>query len=247
MSESILDQRLVGILMEMKVNENTGDGELVRDGRQSYLGDCRVPSTVVDKLLRLMAIRDVSDSKGLERYVINSVGKAIINDPGIVGELVRFIAAGRPFTVREGKLELMDQSKTDNDLHQGDDTDNRQGIYFGRDRAHNAMVVYKNAPLRDRVIVRYNAHTAMLSALKGSRDWLQEAIPYIPVGLHRGNAQRQLGRIVEAIAGAEQKTRVTVTASDAPPHLKQGDTWARDNGDGTYTALKFIDGRWVEE
>ena len=57
------------------------DAELVREGRTAFVGYDRVPSRIVEELLRRALLKDDSDGKGMERYVINEDSRKAAIDP----------------------------------------------------------------------------------------------------------------------------------------------------------------------
>ncbi len=94
------------VLRLMLANKDNEDGELVREGREVWLGYERVGSMVINQLLQLCAIADVSDEgKGLERYVINSTGEALVVNPLLESALVQALHLGRSFTIIDGKIQ----------------------------------------------------------------------------------------------------------------------------------------------
>lgn len=81
------------------------DVEAVREGRLVWVGIKTFATSTLDKALRLCAVRDVTEGTGsLERYVLNEVGRAIVNDPAQADKVVMLLAMGRNMTVTDGKV-----------------------------------------------------------------------------------------------------------------------------------------------
>lgn len=101
-----LTKALHAILMAMVEAERRGDleaAEIVCDGA-CWLGDRRIHPGSVRRLLTLTAIRDVSDTTGCQRYVINDMGRSILRRPAIIQELSAALRAGGSYTIREDRI-----------------------------------------------------------------------------------------------------------------------------------------------
>lgn len=88
-------------LMEMQQKQDRGrhsGAEIVCDGRQCWLGGCRVSTATVRSLLRLVAISEEETSPGVFRYTINDCGRALLKDESNARRVLGALAAGRPFT-----------------------------------------------------------------------------------------------------------------------------------------------------
>lgn len=94
-----------GQLEILRIMEEDGE-ELVQDGREVWLGYTRRSPRTVYCLLRVLAITDVGEP-GLRRYIINSTGEAIRRRPELAPEVYAAVHAGKPFTIRDGRVELL--------------------------------------------------------------------------------------------------------------------------------------------
>lgn len=77
---------------------DTGE-EIVCEGVQCWIGTRQTSWGLVRGLLRLLALKDVSDTKGLQRFTINDTGRAILRRPELENEITYHILKGKPFTV----------------------------------------------------------------------------------------------------------------------------------------------------
>lgn len=85
------------------------ESELVGSGKTFWLGLTRYSSKTVDELLRLVAIRDTSDTE-TRRYVINDVGRALIDDPSQESVLLSLLLQRKNITVRNLRIEELDDA-----------------------------------------------------------------------------------------------------------------------------------------
>lgn len=92
------------VLKLMAENKDTDDGELVQETRQTWIGNEQVGGAIVNELLRLVAIKDVSGSETFHRYVINSTGEALLRRPQLEQELQQVLLTGRPFRIYNDKV-----------------------------------------------------------------------------------------------------------------------------------------------
>lgn len=86
-------------------NERYEDAELVCEGRSTWLGEDKVQRRVVDELLSLVAIKDTNESEKISRFIINGVGRAIVDNPDIARQVRIALKTGGPFTIHNGKVE----------------------------------------------------------------------------------------------------------------------------------------------
>lgn len=84
------------------------ESEVVRDGRQCWLGIERVPGRVLDEAIRCSALERVSGDDKVERYVINGIGRAVLRRPELAGEILAAVLSGRQFTVRDDRVADLD-------------------------------------------------------------------------------------------------------------------------------------------
>jgi hypothetical protein len=80
------------------------ESEIVREARQCWFGSERVSGRVLNEAIRCRAVDDVSDEGGIERYVINEIGRAVLRRPDLAGEIAAAILSGRQFTVRDDAI-----------------------------------------------------------------------------------------------------------------------------------------------
>ncbi len=81
------------------------DEEAVQEGIEVWVDLRRFHAGTIYKALQLCALRDVSDDTGtLRRYVLNEVGRAILNDPAQADKVVMLLTMGRNMTVKDGKV-----------------------------------------------------------------------------------------------------------------------------------------------
>lgn len=81
-----------------------GDEEFVAEGIHCWVGDVQVSRATLRQLLRCLALKDVSDQSGIERYVVNDIGKAILERPALAEEVAVKALAGQGFTVIDGSV-----------------------------------------------------------------------------------------------------------------------------------------------
>lgn len=94
-------------LREMAAQEDELEGEIVCEGREIWIGYTRIGAGTLNQLLRLLAVRDVSEGNGLRRFAINDTGKALVANPFLESALAQAIALGKPFTIIDGKIQDM--------------------------------------------------------------------------------------------------------------------------------------------
>ncbi len=70
--------RVVQMMATAEAEDRLDEAELVHEvGGATYVGYERVPNVIV-RLLRACAIKDVSDGKQVERYVLNETGQRLL-------------------------------------------------------------------------------------------------------------------------------------------------------------------------
>jgi hypothetical protein len=80
------------------------DEEIVQDRLAVYVGSERFGPRTVTALLRVMAVKDVSDGAGMQRYVINDAGLGILERPELADEITVALLGGRPFMIRDNRV-----------------------------------------------------------------------------------------------------------------------------------------------
>jgi hypothetical protein len=83
------------------------DEELVCEGIAIWLGDRRVSAMIPHAFLKIAVISDVSDTKGLVRYVANETAKAVVARPALADEIDGAITVGKPFTIIDNRVALL--------------------------------------------------------------------------------------------------------------------------------------------
>lgn len=90
----------------MLARKDDPDGEIVKEGREVWLGYDRIGHGVLKQLLGLCAIKDVSDEgKILSRFEINDTGAALVAYPLLESALRQALVRGRSFTIIDGKIQ----------------------------------------------------------------------------------------------------------------------------------------------
>lgn len=72
----------------LKKLADSEDKEILCDGGTCYIDIDRIDKRHVMKLLAVTAISDISDVKGVERYALNSTGRAILFNPEIQHQIL---------------------------------------------------------------------------------------------------------------------------------------------------------------
>jgi len=80
------------------------EDEIVCERRSCWIGTQRVSPAALDELLRLVALRDVSEGAAVQRYRINDVGKALHRNPAIEADILRAISTGGSFTIQNDQV-----------------------------------------------------------------------------------------------------------------------------------------------
>ena len=92
-TEKMLSKAAKQILIDMldaETRDDLEDAEIVCEGRECWLGLRRVSKACVNELLRLCLLHDDSEQgKGVERYTLNSEGRAIVLDEKYTPLIVR--------------------------------------------------------------------------------------------------------------------------------------------------------------
>lgn len=106
-----LTKAMLDVLKEMIAAEARDDldgAEIVQDGL-CYLGLRRIHPGTITRLLQLMAISDRSDTEIMRRYRINDTGRAIVNRPEIVREIMVAVSRHQAFTIRDNQVVALDR------------------------------------------------------------------------------------------------------------------------------------------
>lgn len=87
---------------------DTGE-EMVADGIQVWVGDRRTSHSTLLALLRVLAVQDVSDVKGISRYVVDRrFAQALLTNPELCDQIANALRANTPFTLNDNnRLELI--------------------------------------------------------------------------------------------------------------------------------------------
>lgn len=85
------------------------DNEIVCDGRECWIGLRRTTWRLVNSLLGMMAISDVSDEgRGARRFIINESGKNILADESNIQRLCTAVLKGGAWHWENGKLVVLE-------------------------------------------------------------------------------------------------------------------------------------------
>jgi hypothetical protein len=98
-----ISTKALEILRTMVAAEKEGeyeDSEIVVEGRARWLGVDKVPGKVLDELVRLVAVSEVSEPGSLLRYTVNGTGKAIVGDPSVADRVAKALLGGGAFDER---------------------------------------------------------------------------------------------------------------------------------------------------
>lgn len=100
---------LKSALIKLALPELDGyEPELVRDGRQCWLGLERVPGRIIEEGLSYCAI-SLTSSDGAERYAISDIGQSILRRPELAEEVKSALMTGTgSFTVRGDRIVPVD-------------------------------------------------------------------------------------------------------------------------------------------
>lgn len=80
------------------------DEEIVAEGIACFVGEERTTWGVVRQLLHCLALSDVSDTKGIKRFVVSSSGEAILRRPDLATEIAAAVLGGINFTIRDDRV-----------------------------------------------------------------------------------------------------------------------------------------------
>lgn len=107
----MLSPRALEVLALMAKHKHTTKGELVTEGIVGYLGSKQVAVRTAKQLHLCCAVDDTAiTGETMRRYVISSVGEAILRRPILADEILIAIYAGKKFSVKDDKIvELKDQ------------------------------------------------------------------------------------------------------------------------------------------
>lgn len=108
-----LPGRLLRLLREMasaEAEERWEDAEIVRDGRSCWLGCDPVRGRDLDDLVSLTALSNSGEEKGLERFVLNGTGRALMRRPELADAIRSAIRQGGPFTIEGDEIVSLAES-----------------------------------------------------------------------------------------------------------------------------------------
>lgn len=81
---------MLKMMLAAEEQDDLLDAEIVCDRGVCYVGEHRTNRATVNRLLRLCVIRDVSDTKGCDRFVLNEEGRMLARNPKYIPEIVRY-------------------------------------------------------------------------------------------------------------------------------------------------------------
>lgn len=96
--------RCLGEMIDAEDDDRFDDAEIVCDGNSCWLGVRRVRIATVHELLRVLALKDSSAGSSVQRYLINSSGRAIYEKPELAQKIAAAVLNGTSFTVENGHI-----------------------------------------------------------------------------------------------------------------------------------------------
>lgn len=105
----------MSVLALMCDHKDDPEGEIVCDGLACWLGDRQISRSTVAVLLHHLAIKDVSDVKGIDRYAINETGEAIVRRPQLAYEILEAVKVGRAFTTVDDRVQFLEPTPAHSD------------------------------------------------------------------------------------------------------------------------------------
>jgi hypothetical protein len=106
----MLSKRAIEVLQSLQAAEraeNWDHAEIVCDGIDCWMGDERISRQTVNRLVRVVAV-SLDDGGGAEHYTLNGTGRALAEDPALVGDVEAAILRGGAFSVIDGKIVDLD-------------------------------------------------------------------------------------------------------------------------------------------
>ncbi|MFC5505363.1 hypothetical protein [Bosea massiliensis] len=102
----MLSKRAIEVLqslLEAERAENWDHAEIVCDGIDCWMGDERLSRQTVNRLVRVVAV-SLDDGGGADHYTLNGTGRALAENPALVGDVEAAILRGGAFSVIDGKI-----------------------------------------------------------------------------------------------------------------------------------------------
>lgn len=79
--------------------------DIIRERGTVFCGDTRIASRTLDELLCATAVSRINASHGIELFVLNSTGRAILRRPELADEITAAILSNQgPFTIRDDRV-----------------------------------------------------------------------------------------------------------------------------------------------
>lgn len=106
----MLSKRAIEVLQSLQAAEraeNWDHAEIVCDGIDCWMGDERISRQTVNRLVRVVAV-SLDDGGGAEHYTLNGTGRALAEDPALVGDVEAAILRGGAFSIIDGKIVDLD-------------------------------------------------------------------------------------------------------------------------------------------
>lgn len=98
---------LTRMLRAMADAEAAGEwenAEVLADGLDVWVGDERYSRATLNAALRRVALRDVSDTKGAQRFALNSVGHMLLAAPDQEAAILQALSDGVSVTIRDNRV-----------------------------------------------------------------------------------------------------------------------------------------------
>jgi hypothetical protein len=101
----MMPRALEVLKLMIELEELGHEPDLVREGRAVWLGCERLSNRTLDSLIMHVALASTSDEgSSVERYEVNSTGRAIARRPELADEVLGAVMAHRAFTIREDRV-----------------------------------------------------------------------------------------------------------------------------------------------
>lgn len=101
--------RVLAAMNTAELEDRLDEAEIVGDRGTYYVGLDRISSRTVNRLLECTAIRDAPYNGGTNVYLLNDAGRSILRRHELAEELRNAYLQGKPFTIVDDKIQLMDQ------------------------------------------------------------------------------------------------------------------------------------------
>lgn len=87
------------------------DEEIVAEGFVVYVDTESFSRRTLTQLLLCLALKDVSDTKGLRRFVVNDTGQQILKRPALADEVYQAVQRSENFQVVDGEVRPLEHPR----------------------------------------------------------------------------------------------------------------------------------------